>query len=130
MSFGLSDSLSTPFASGALNWPTGPAADIVGKPTCYEITVELPGMDEKNIEVKVADGTLTIRGERRHEREEPGEGYYLAERRFGAFERAFRLPQGVDAGRIEAVLRNGVLTLTLPKSPEAKAETTIAVQAA
>ncbi len=128
--FGLSGSLTTPFASGALSWPTGPAADMVGKPTRYEITAELPGMDEKDIEVKVTDGTLTIRGEKRHEREETKEGYYLAERRFGAFERAFRLPQGVDAGRIEAVLRNGVLTVTLPKIPEAKAETTVAVQAA
>lgn len=130
MPFGLSGALTTPFASGGLAWPSGPAADMVSKPTCYEITAELPGMDEKNIEVKLSDGMLTIRGEKRHEREETKEGYYLSERRFGAFERAFRIPQGVDAGRIEAVLRNGVLTVTLPKTDEATAEKTIAVQAA
>lgn len=76
--FGFSDSLTTPFASGALNWPTGPAGDMVSKPTCYEITVELTEMDEKNIEAKVADGTLTIHGGRRHKREETREGFYIS----------------------------------------------------
>lgn len=119
----------TPFTGGAL-WQLSPVADIQNKPTCYEVTAELPGIDEKHVEVKVTDGMLMIKGEKRQDQERKGEGFYLSERRFGAIERAFRMPPGVDASKIEAVLKNGVLTVTLPKTAEAKAETTIAVQAA
>lgn len=120
----------TPFTSGGAMWQLSPVADIQNKPTCYEVTAELPGIDENHVEVKVTDGMLTIKGEKRQEQERKGEGLYLSERRFGAIERAFRMPPGVDASKIEAVLKNGVLTVTLPKTAEAKAEKTIAVQAA
>jgi HSP20 family protein len=77
-------------------------------------------MDEKNIDVKVADGTLTIKGEKQEEKEEKKKDYYLRERSFGSFERSFAIPEGVDADKIEASFNKGVLTLTLPKKPEAQ----------
>jgi HSP20 family protein len=85
-----------------------------------EITAELPGMDEKNIEVKVTDGILTIKGEKQEEKEEKKKDYYLHERHFGSFERSFGLPEGVDINKIEAAFKKGVLTVTLPKKPEAQ----------
>ena len=85
-----------------------------------ELTAELPGMDEKNLEVKVADGNLIIKGEKQEEKEEKKKDYYMRERSFGSFERRFELPEGVDADKIEASFKKGVLTLTLPKKPEAQ----------
>jgi len=77
-------------------------------------------MDESNINVKFSDGVLTIKGEKNEEKEEKKKDYYMSERRFGSFQRAFEVPDGVDAQKIEATFRNGVLTVTLPKSPEAQ----------
>jgi len=99
---------------------SAPAVDVVEKDTAYEITAELPGMDEKNIELTVADDMLTIKGEKREEKEEKKKDYYLSERRFGSFERSFRLPEGVEADKVEASFKKGVLTVTLPKTPEAQ----------
>jgi HSP20 family molecular chaperone IbpA len=79
-----------------------PAVDIVDTDKAYEITAELPGMDESNINVKFSDGTLMIKGEKRDDKEEKKKGYYLSERRYGAFQRSFRVPDGVDAEKIEA----------------------------
>jgi HSP20 family protein len=108
-----------------------PAVDWVDKGDAYETTAELPGLDDNDIEVKLANGGLTIKGEKQQEKEEKEKDYYLHERRFGAFERSFRLPEGVDADKIEATFKHGVLTLTLPKTPEARtAEKKIAVKTA
>ena len=96
-----------------------PAVDIIEKDNAYEITADLPGMDEKNIEVKLSNDGLTIRGVKQEEKEEQKRDYYLHERSFGAFERSFTLPEGVDADKIEASFKKGVLTVTLPKRPEA-----------
>jgi HSP20 family protein len=101
-------------------WEAAPAVDIAESEKAYEITAELPGMDEKNIEVKVANGNLTIKGEKQEEKEEKKKDYYLHERHFGSFERSFALPEGVDADKIEANFKKGVLTVTLPKKPEAQ----------
>src|ERR1700730_15274827 len=91
----------------------------------------LPGMDESNIDVKFSDGTLTIKGEKKDEREEKQKDYYLSERRYGSFQRSFGVPDGVDADKIEAHFKNGVLTVTLPKRPEAqKSEKKIAIKKA
>ena len=109
-----------PFWRGELSFGKAPAVDIVEKEKEYEITAELPGLDENNVEVKFADGLLTIKGEKREEKEERKKDYYLSERRFGSFQRSFQLPDGVDADKIEARFKNGVLTVTLPKSPEAQ----------
>ena len=97
-----------------------PAVDVSETDKAYEITAELPGMDEKSIEVKVVDGSLTIKGEKQEEKEEKKKDYYLSERRFGSFERRFEVPEGVDAEKIEASFTKGVLMVTLPKKPEAQ----------
>ncbi len=110
-----------PLWGRAVTWSTtAPAVDVTESPKAYEITAELPGLDEKNIEVKVADGSLTIKGEKREEKEEKEKDYYLHERHFGAFERSFDLPDSVEADKIEAAFKKGVLTVTLPKKPEAQ----------
>jgi len=101
-------------------WEAAPAVDVAESDKAYEITAELPGMDEKNVEVKVANGNLTIKGEKQEEKEEKKKDYYLHERHFGSFERSFEIPEGVDADKIEANFKKGVLTVTLPKKPEAQ----------
>lgn len=111
-------------------WQIAPAVDLVEKDTEYEISAELPGLEEKNIEVKLSNGTLTIKGEKKEEKEEREKDYYLSERRFGSFQRRFQLPHGVDPDKIEATFTKGVLKLKLPKTPEAqKSEKKIAVRA-
>ena len=108
-----------------------PPADVSETDNAYEITAELPGMDEKNVEVKVANGVLTIRGEKQDEKEEKKKGYHMRERSYGSFERSFQVPDGVDADKIEANFKKGVLTVILPKSAEAqKAEKKITVKSA
>ena len=107
-----------------------PTVDVSETNQGYEITAELPGMDEKNIEVKFADGILTIKGEKQEEKEEKSKDYHLSERSFGSFQRAFRVPDNVDTNKINASFKKGVLTVTLPKSAEAqKAEKKIEVKA-
>ena len=118
--FGRSLLAEEPLFRRELAFPTSPAVDVVESEKAYEITAELPGMDEKNIDVKVADGTLTIKGEKQEEKEEKKKDYYLRERSFGSFERSFAIPEGVDADKIDASFKKGVLTLTLPKKPEAQ----------
>ncbi len=121
----------TPFWGRELTLPAAPAVDFADTEKAYEITAELPGIDEKNVDVKVANGVLTIKGEKSEEKEEKKKDYYLRERNFGSFERAFQLPDGVDADKIEAHFKKGVLTVTLPKKPEAqRAEKKIEIKAA
>lgn len=104
-----------PFKSGDV-----PAVDFVEKDNAYEVTAELPGLDEKSIDVKLVNGGLTIRGEKQEEKEEKKKNYHLKERRFGSFERSFRVPDGVDTDKIDARFNKGVLKVTLPKKPEAQ----------
>lgn len=103
-----------------LTWKGIPAVDISESEKSYEITAELPGMDEKNVEVTLSNGNLVIKGEKREEREEKKKDYYLSERQFGSFERRFPVPDDVDTDKIEASFKQGVLTVTLPKRPEAQ----------
>jgi HSP20 family protein len=103
---------------GDIGWNKVPAVDVVDTPKAYEVTAELPGLDERNVEVKFADGTLTIKGEKKDEREEKQKDYYVSERHYGSFQRLFTVPDGVDVEKIEASYKNGVLTVTLPKMPE------------
>jgi HSP20 family protein len=97
-----------------------PAVDITESNKAFELTADLPGLNEKNIEVKIANGGLTIMGEKKDEKEEKGKDYHLSERHFGSFQRHFRLPETVDVEKIEATFKNGVLHVTLPKKPEAQ----------
>jgi HSP20 family protein len=120
-----------PFWSRQSTWPAAPAVDFTDTGKAYEITAELPGLDDKNIDVKVANGILTIKGEKQEDKEEKKKDYYLRERNYGAFERSFRVPDGVEADKIDASFKNGVLTVTLPKKVEAqKAEKKIDIKAA
>lgn len=92
------------------------------------VEADLPGIDEKDIAVTFTDGVLTIKGERKNEREEKKDDYHIAERSFGRFERSLRLPDGVDENAIEAQFDKGVLKVALPKRPEAvKAERRIEI---
>ncbi len=86
----------------------------------YEITAELPGLDEKDIELTISDGVLTLKGEKKAEREDKHKDYHLTERRFGAFRRSFTLPAGVDEKKVAARFAKGVLCVTLPKTAEAR----------
>ena len=95
-----------------------PAGDITEKDKSFENTAELPGMDQKNIEVKLSNGSLIIKGEKKEDKEEKRKGYYLSERHYGSFERVFNLPKGDKADKIEASFSKGVLSLLLPKKPE------------
>jgi HSP20 family protein len=118
--FGRSLFAGQPLFRREMTWPTVPAVDVVESEKAYQITADVPGMDEKNIEVKVADGVMTIRGEKQEEKEEKKKDYHLQERSFGSFQRSFQLPETVDPDKIEASFKKGVLTVTLPKKPEAQ----------
>lgn len=118
-------------------WPRGmiqgiaPAVDIAEKDKEYQITAELPGLDEHHVEVKLSNGVLTVKGEKSEGKEEREKDYHLTERRYGAFQRSFTLPDDVDTAKIAAGFKNGVLTISLPKSAEAlKSEKKIEVKAA
>ena len=101
---------------------TFPIADVVEGETDYRITAELPGMSEKDIEISLAGDTLTVKGEKKEEHEEKAQNRYVSERRYGSFQRSFALPEDADPEKIEAAFKNGVLTITLPKRPEAQAK--------
>jgi HSP20 family protein len=96
-----------------------PAVDMIDEEKAYRVTAELPGLSEKDIEITMDGNLLTIKGEKKEEREQKEKGYFLSERHFGSVERSLRLPEGIDDGRIEAKFENGVLTVILPKTPEA-----------
>ncbi len=99
-----------------------PAMDVTEDKDAYKLTAELPGMSEKDIEVSVTDSMLTLKGEKKQEKEQKDRNYYVSERAYGSFERGFSLPEGIDANKIAASFAKGVLTITLPKKPEAKVE--------
>lgn len=109
-----------PFGRGELAFGKSPAVDVAEKENAYEITAELPGMEERNVDVNLANGVLTIKGEKQEEKEEREKDYHLSERRFGSFQRAFTVPDDVDADKIEASFKNDVLTVILPKAAEAQ----------
>ncbi|HBU60853.1 MAG: heat-shock protein Hsp20 [Oceanicaulis sp.] len=109
---------------GHLDWPwsSGEAkSDVVETDNAIEISIELPGMEMKDIEVTVSDDMLTVKGEKRIERQEEKKGYYLSERSYGAIYRTIPLPPGVDGEKAQASFKNGVLTIMLPQTPEAQA---------
>ncbi|MGJ7547863.1 Hsp20/alpha crystallin family protein [Pseudomonas alloputida] len=96
-----------------------PAMDISELAEEYRISAELPGVDDKDIEIKLINGNLVIRGEKQEEAEEKRKEYHLSERHYGSFERVFQLPREVDAEKINAQFNKGVLQVHLPKRAEA-----------
>ena len=109
-----------PFFRGDVTLGAVPAVDIAETEADYKVTAELPGVAEDDIDVKFSDGMLTITGEKHEEKEEKKADYFLSERRYGAFKRSFRVANGIDAYKIDAKFANGVLTVTLPKTAEAR----------
>jgi HSP20 family protein len=97
-----------------------PAVDVTEDDKAYKVTAELPGLEEKNIEVTVMGDMLTLKGEKRYEKDEEGKNRHMSERAYGSFQRSFALPSGVDRDKIAANLEKGVLTITLPKTAEAR----------
>ena len=97
-----------------------PRVDVSESDDAYDITVELPGMTEKDIEVVCNDDSLTVKGEKKEEREDKKKNYHVSERSYGSFQRTFRIPSGVDHNKIDASYSKGVLNLSLPKSEAAK----------
>lgn len=114
---GFLERFNSPFAAsnGAF-----PRTDVAETENEVEVSLELPGIDEKDIDVSIANDVLTIRGEKKNGREEKRQGFYLAERSYGAFHRAIALPPGVDGDKAKAEFKRGILTITLPKTPEAR----------
>jgi HSP20 family protein len=106
-----------------------PAIDVTETDGEIEVTAELPGLEEKDVQINVADNVLTIRGEKKAEKEDKQKDYHVVERSYGSFYRALELPAGVDADKIKANISKGVLKVTVPK-PAAKQAKKIDVKAA
>jgi HSP20 family protein len=96
-----------------------PKMDIAETDKAFEVSAELPGIDEKDIELSVSDGVLTIKGEKKAEKEEKEKNYHRIERSYGRFQRSLALPPTVNVEAIEATFKKGVLTITLPKTAKA-----------
>jgi len=110
-------------------WPTAaadrsfsPSMEVTETDGTIEVSTELPGMDEKDVDISIADDMLTIRGEKKVEKDEKKKNYRLIERSYGAFERRVSLPQGVDASKIKAKMTKGVLKVEVQKPAAAKAQ--------
>lgn len=99
-----------------------PRVDVLENGNEVVVKAELPGIDPKNLNVTVENSIMTIRGECKEEREERKKRYHRIERFSGSFERSFLLPEGIDAEKIKADYKNGILNVTIPKNPETKAK--------
>lgn len=112
----LFDAFMTPFEKTEMKSTVSPKLDIAELKDKYEIKAELPGMDEKDINLSVEDGLLTISGEKKAETEEKDKGYYLKECSYGSFSRSVRLPDNIADDKISAQFRKGVLFIDMPKT--------------
>src|SRR5215213_3468454 len=108
--------------AGLAEWPQagnlGLPVEVSDTGAELKVVAELPGVNETDVSVELQGDTLTIKGEKKAEEERKDEGYYLAERRYGAFSRTLQLPYAVEADQVQATFKNGVLTVTLPKPAE------------
>ena len=128
------------FEHGFPRWPTlfrqgngivVPELDVRENSTSITVEAELPGVDEKEVSVTLANGVLTIKGEKKQSKEQKGEDFFRSERSYGAFERSLRLPDTIDEAKVDAKFDKGVLTITAAKKPEAvKAERRIEIKKA
>jgi HSP20 family protein len=106
---------------GNRNFNFVPVIDVAENNEAMTVTAELPGLKKDDIKIKVRDGVLTLSGEKKFEKEEKDkDNYYRLERSYGSFARSLTLPNTVDAANIRAVMKDGVLELSIPKKPEAK----------
>ena len=97
-----------------------PSVDIYETENSLILTAEVPGLDEKDVEIKIEDNTLTLQGERKFEKETKEENYHRIERAYGSFYRSFTLPNYIDQDKIKAEHENGILKITMPKKVELK----------
>jgi HSP20 family protein len=97
-----------------------PSMDVTETDKEIELTAELPGLEEKDVQINVADNVLTIRGEKKAEKEEKDKNYRVVERSYGSFARSLELPPGIDPDQIKASIAKGILTVTVPKPAAAQ----------
>ena len=109
------------FGTRVADW-LAPASDASSDESAYRITMELPGVEEKDIDLSVHDGVISIKGEKSATREEKGETWFFTERQYGSFSRSFRLPPDADGEKVEAHLKDGVLSVTIPRRDTAAPE--------
>ena len=116
------------FGARVADW-LSPAAEASGSKEAYDISVELPGVSEKDIELTVDNGAVTICGEKKTQVEKQGDTWFFSERQYGAFRRSFRLPEDADGAQASASMKDGVLHVTVPKKTpeEAQAATRIMI---
>lgn len=100
-----------------------PSLDLSETKDSLVVKVEAPGMDQKDIQISLQENLLTIKGEKKQEKEEKDERYHRIERSYGSFTRSVRLPVGVDSSKVTAAFKNGLLTVTMPKTVAAKGTT-------
>lgn len=105
--------------SGQDKMMLSPEFDVTENDKFIELTAELAGVEEKDLDVSVDGDVLTVKGEKKEEVKEEKKDYRLSERRFGSFERSFTLPEGLNLDKVEASFKNGILKIELPKNPEA-----------
>jgi len=113
---------------GEMEWTFSPQVDVVEDDKEIRVSAELPGMDADDVDISIAQGLLTISGEKREEKEDRGKNYYRMERSYGSFRRAIPLPVEVDENKAEAIFKKGVLTITLPKTAESQAKKRISIK--
>jgi HSP20 family protein len=107
-----------PNGAGARRWI--PAMDLVETDDHLVLRADLPGIDEKDVDIEIKDGVLTVSGERKTEHESKEEGYYRVERAFGHFSRSLSLPDGIDSEKVTANFDRGVLEVKIPKPEQTK----------
>jgi HSP20 family protein len=103
------------FAGALTSGLLKPTLDIGANDREYTISVEVPGVDQKDVKIEITNNTLTIRGEKKQETEEKEKNFYRMERSYGSFQRTLSLPEDADQGKINATFKNGVLTVTMPR---------------
>jgi HSP20 family protein len=125
----LQDAMSQFFDDRVGRWPWresqdlsawAPAVDVYEDAEQMRLTAELPGLDPKEVDIRIENGLLTLRGERKLEKEEKQENYHRIETRYGSFVRSFALPNYVDTDKVRAEFKNGLLNVFLPKREESK----------
>ena len=117
----------------ALDWAPAlgmrPQVDLTETDKAYELSAELPGIDEKDVELVMQQGVLTIKGEKREHKDDENKGFRVSERRYGKFQRSFAVPPNVDTNKVTAKFANGVLSITLPKTKKARSQRKIPIKA-
>jgi HSP20 family protein len=111
-----------PFAAEERAFALAPAFEVKETKEAYEFKADVPGVQDKDLEVTMTGNRLTVSGKREAEKEDKGDRYYTYERSYGSFTRSFTLPDGADTDSLRASLEKGVLSITVPKMPEVQAK--------